>query len=75
MDLTNYNWDEVYVDDPNQVYDAFLFTFIDLYNNHCPIRKCWVKNKYKGKPWMTKSIVDDFNDYFVDVGAKRWRFA
>lgn len=56
MDLTNHNWDEVYVDDPNQGYDAFLFTFLELYNKHCPIKKCWVKDKYKGKPWMTKSL-------------------
>lgn len=54
MDLINCNWDKVYVADPTQAYDAFLFTFIELYNKHCPIRKCWVKDKYKRKPWMIK---------------------
>ena len=27
LNLANYNWDKVYVDDPNQAYDAFLFGF------------------------------------------------
>lgn len=56
MDLTNYSWDEVYVDDPNQAHEAFLFTFLELYNKHCPIKKGWVKDKYKGEPRMTKSL-------------------
>lgn len=55
-DLLNYNWDEVFVDDPNQAYDVFLFTFLRLYNKNCPIWKCKVKGKHNGKPWMTKGL-------------------
>lgn len=47
IELSNCNWDEVYVDDPNQAYNAFLFTFLTVYNKHCPIREYMIKDKYK----------------------------
>lgn len=40
----------------NLAYDAFLHIFTELYNKHCPIRNYRVKDSYKGKPWMTKSL-------------------
>lgn len=52
----NYNWDNIYVDDLDQAYDVFLSTFLEFYNKRCPIRTFWVKDKYNGKPWMTKSL-------------------
>lgn len=44
-ELINYNWDKVFVDDPNQAYDEFLSICLELYNKHFPIRKCLAKDK------------------------------
>lgn len=56
IDLSNYNWDEVYVDDPEIAFDVFLSAFLKLYNKHCPIKMCKAKDQFKGKPWMTKGL-------------------
>jgi len=56
VDLADCTWDEVYVEYLNLAYDAFLLTFTELYNKHCPFKNCQVKEKDKGKPWMTKSL-------------------
>lgn len=33
----NYNWGNIYVNDPDQTYDVFLSTFLEFYNKHYPI--------------------------------------
>ncbi len=37
VELLSYDWQEVYVEDTNAAYDAFLDSFMALYNHYCPL--------------------------------------
>lgn len=58
VDLSAQSWGEVYaIEDPDQAYEAFLSTFLNLYDKHCPIRPVTNKNKTRqNKPWITKGL-------------------
>lgn len=56
-ELSNYDWKEVYVEDTNDSYNAFLAIFKSLYDYYCPVRKVKVKPKNKQNLWMTKGLV------------------
>ena len=49
-DLMNHDWQDVYVDDTNQSYDAFLDTFLLFYDLHCPLKEYRQNPKKRGKP-------------------------
>lgn len=57
-DLCAQTWEEVYATpDPDRAYNAFLLTLIQLYDQHCPRKKYYIKNKNsQDKPWLTKGI-------------------
>ena len=38
-DRMNHDWQEVYVQDTNQSYDAFLDTFLLFYDHYCPFKE------------------------------------
>lgn len=38
-DLMNHDWQEVYVANIDNSYDAFLDTFLSLYDYHCPLKE------------------------------------
>lgn len=50
------NWEDVYVDNVNVAYDAFLKLFMVLYNKHCPVVSKIKTDKSASKPWLTKGI-------------------
>lgn len=56
-ELKSCNWEKlgVYVDDPNQAYEAFLIHFLNVYNKYCPIKMfpAKVKDSNKELSWMT----------------------
>ena len=49
-DLMNHDWQDVYVDNTNQSYDAFLDTFLLFYDLHCPLKEYRQNPKKRGKP-------------------------
>lgn len=57
-ELKSCNWETVYVENPNQAYEAFLIKFLNVYDKHCPIKKYLVKGKDLNKEpsWMTKGL-------------------
>ena len=57
-DLNSQTWNEVYsFDNPDQAYEAFLSTFLKLYDKHCPLRTSINNNKSKQhSPWLTKGL-------------------
>lgn len=55
-DLMKQDWNDVYVDDPDKAYEAFLFIFTALYEKHCPLKGYRGKQKYAEKPWITKGL-------------------
>uniref|UniRef100_A0A672Z783 Reverse transcriptase domain-containing protein n=3 Tax=Sphaeramia orbicularis TaxID=375764 RepID=A0A672Z783_9TELE len=55
-ELINYDWHEVYVDDVNESYNAFLDIFLTLYNRHCPVKEYRQDLKKNKKPWLTKGL-------------------
>lgn len=50
------SWDNVYVDDVNTAYDAFIKIFITLYEKHCPLVNKVMNHRFTGKPWFTRGI-------------------
>lgn len=36
--LANHDWQEIYVEDTNDAYNAFLDTFLTLYDRYCPLK-------------------------------------
>jgi len=58
-DLCSQTWHEVYTTtDPDRAYNAFLLTLTQLYDQHCPHKKYFIKNKNsQDKPWLTKGII------------------
>lgn len=54
--LVNHDWNEVYVEDTNDSYNAFLDTSMLMYNYYCPIRKIKVKYKNEHNSWMTRGL-------------------
>lgn len=58
-DLIEEDWKEVYVNDVNVAYDAFLNTYLALYGKHCPLVPLkFKKKKTHFKPWITKGLVN-----------------
>lgn len=59
-DLYAQTWDEVYAtSDPDQAYDAFLFTVLKLYDKYCPIKIiCNMNTTSQNKPWITHGIAN-----------------
>ena len=51
-----HHWQEVYVDEINTAYEAFLHTYISLYDKSCPRILHKQKNKYNKKPWMSRGL-------------------
>lgn len=45
IESLNQNWQNVYVEDVNDSYNAFLEIFTQIYDNHCPLKKCKQKQK------------------------------
>lgn len=50
------DWKEVYVDEPDKAYSAFLATLTELYEINCLLKKSRGKQKYVDKPWITKGL-------------------
>lgn len=55
-ELLNHDWPEVYTEDTNASYDAFLDTFLTLYDEDCPLEEYRQHPKKKWKPWLTKGL-------------------
>ena len=55
-DLMNHDWQDVYVDNTNQSYDAYLDTFLLYYDHHCPLKEYRQNPKKKRKPWFTEGL-------------------
>lgn len=55
-ELDNHDWKEVYVEETNDSYNAFLDIFMSLYDCHCPVRKIKVKPKSRENLWITKGL-------------------
>lgn len=55
-DLGSHDWQEVYVEDTNEAYNAFLGTFLSYYDRHCPLKEYRQIPKKKVKPWLTKGL-------------------
>ncbi len=43
-------------DNVNRAYNAFINTFISLYNKNCPNKEVSKKQKYTDKVWITKGV-------------------
>ena len=56
-DLSNHDWQEVFVENTNEAYDAFLDTFLTLYDRHCPLREYRQNTKKREKLWLTKGLI------------------
>ena len=54
--LSNHDWQEVYVENANDSYNAFFYTFLAFYNQHCPLKEFKQTSRRKGKPWLTKGL-------------------
>lgn len=54
-DLGKQNWTEVYVNDVNRAYDAFMNILGTLYEKNC-VRNNYNKTNTIDKPWMTKGL-------------------
>lgn len=58
-DLIEEDWKDVYVNDVNVAYDAFLNTYLALYGKYCPLVPLkFKKKKTNFKPWITKGLVN-----------------
>ncbi|KAI2647708.1 hypothetical protein H4Q32_030226 [Labeo rohita] len=57
-DLKRQNWDQVYTNDLNNAYNAFMTTLINLYDKNCKqIKICAQTAKISfDKPWMTNGL-------------------
>lgn len=55
-DLLNHDWQDVYVEDINESYKAFLDTFLTLYGRPCPLKVYKQNVTKRGKPWLTKGL-------------------
>lgn len=55
-ELMEQNWDDVYVENVNVAFEAFLKTFNSLYDKHCPLVYKVKNNTFSEKPWITKGI-------------------
>ncbi|MCG8113419.1 MAG: reverse transcriptase domain-containing protein [Candidatus Thiodiazotropha taylori] len=78
-DLRNVPWDTIKIfDDPNDVLDAWNDLFIDVVDQHIPIKKHRVKHKTQPQ-WLTPEIIDSIKtrDRFKAIGDedqfKIWR--
>lgn len=59
QDLMEVDWKEVYVNEVNVAYGAFLNTYLALYDKHCPLVSFKYKKKNKNmKPWITKGLAN-----------------
>ena len=56
MGLANHDWQEVYVENTNDAYNAFLDTFLTLYDRYCPVKKLTQNSKTRRKSWITKGL-------------------
>lgn len=56
-ELLCHNWNEVYVEDINHSYTAFLEIFLRIYDKHCPLKQCKQKCKKVPTPWMCRDLV------------------
>lgn len=54
--LANHDWHEVYVEDTNDAHNAFLDTFMTLYDRYCPVKKFTQNSKNRRKSWLTKGL-------------------
>ncbi len=52
--LANHDWQQVYVEDTNDAYNAFLDTFLTLYDRYCPVKT--QNSKKRRKSWITKGL-------------------
>lgn len=78
-DLRNIPWDTVKIfDDPNDALDAWNYLFIDVVDQHIPIKKHRVKHKNQPR-WLTPEIIDSIKtrDRYKAIGDddqfKLWR--
>ena len=78
-DLRNIPWDTIKIfDDPNDALDAWTYLFIDIVDQHIPVKKHRVK--YKNQPqWLIPEIIDSIKtrDRYKAIGNedmfKLWR--
>lgn len=54
--MANHDWQEVYLEDTNDAYNAFLDTFLTLYDRYCPVKKFTQNSKKRRKSWLTKGL-------------------
>ena len=55
--LSEVDWDNVlYLSEVDLAYNAFLCTFVHLYNQCCPIRLVKHFSRKNDKPWLTNSL-------------------
>lgn len=56
LQLTSHNWQEVYVNNINSAYNAFLEMFMLFYNQHCPVKELRLKANKIRKAWITNGL-------------------
>ena len=55
--LADYKWrDEMTGDDVNVEFDTYIKSFLNLYNNHFPVKQFTIKEKHITKPYITAAI-------------------
>lgn len=54
--LTNHDWQEVYVEDTNDAYNAFLNSFLILCMRYCPLKTFTQNSKKRRKSWLTQGL-------------------
>ena len=56
-ELLKHDWDLIYKEnDTDKAYDEFLRLFKIMYDNKCPIKQYYRKQKYKDNQWMSKGL-------------------
>jgi len=48
------NWENVFMEDVNIIYNNFINTYVRIFNTNFPLVK--IKNSQNSKPWLTKGI-------------------